>query len=74
MEQSIQIKQWMKVACGMVRCDALDANHPMHPYNQALAQGVIPEEYGIENPRAVEFADYSRADLINEILQLRRML
>jgi hypothetical protein len=74
MEQSIQIKQWMKVAMGVVRCDALDADHPMHPYNQALAQGVVPEEYGIENPLAIEFADYNRADLINEILQLRRML
>lgn len=62
----------MKASCGWVLCDALDGTHPTHPYNQALAQGVDPTEYGIRNPLEEEFESYSRDDLIREIIQLRR--
>lgn len=72
MTQSIKIQKWMRVTMGYVLCEALDGTHPMHPYNQALDQGVDPEDYGIKNPVEEEFELRSRDDLIREIIQLRR--
>jgi len=74
MTQSIKIQKWMRATCGWVLCEALDGTHPMHPYNQALAQGVDPEDFGIKNSAEEEFDSYSRSDLINEIIQLRNQL
>lgn len=74
MTQSIKIQKWMRATCGWVLCEALDGTHTMRPYNQALDQGVDPEDYGIKNPAAEEFGSYSRSDLINEIIRLRNQL
>ena len=70
--QSIQIQKWMRASCGWILCEALDWDHPMHPYKQALAQGVDPTAFGIANPLEEQFADYSRDDLIREIITLRK--
>lgn len=74
MKQAIEIQKWMRATCGWVLCEALDADHPMHPYNQALAQGVDPTDFGIENPLEEQFASYSRDDLIREVIMLRKLV
>lgn len=67
----IQIQKWIKHGSMLVNAECLELSHPMHPYNQALAQGVDPEDFGIEGP-ADEFKDWSRGKLIKEIIGLRK--
>ena len=56
----------------MTNTYALDHDHPMHPYNQIKEQGLRPEDFGINHPLAEEFDNMSRADLIAEVLSLRK--
>lgn len=69
----ITIDKYVKRAGNYVLASSLEPDDPDHPYNQALSQGVIPEEYGIEHPRNDQFKDMSRGELIEEILSLRKM-
>jgi len=72
MTDSVSIKTWHSSGDGlMVNTYALGYNHPMHPYNQVIAQGKRPEDYGIKNPLEEEFASKSRNQLIEEIIALR---
>lgn len=70
----IQIKEWVVRGPMMVRASALEPDDPGHPYQQALSQGVCPEDYGIVHPYAEEFAEKSRGELITEIVSLRKEL
>ncbi len=70
-DKEISIQCWVGKGV-MTNAYALDADHEMHPYNQALRQGVKPEDYGIRNPYEDMFASYDRSMLIAEILQLRK--
>lgn len=67
----IEIQVWIKEGMMLVNCYALNPNHPMSPYNQVLAMGKRPEDYGIKHPYAAEFEDKSREELIEQIVQLR---
>ena len=72
---AIEIIQWVKGrGVGMVRADCLAPEDPMHPYNQALSQGVRPEDFGIEHPRAARFKDYSRERLIEELVAAEKQI
>ena len=75
MIDEIEIQQWWKPGGGMMyNTECLDPDHHMHPYNQALAQGVRPEDFGIQNPYAAEFNDKSREELIEEVIDLRKQV
>lgn len=71
MTKKIAIKQWVRRGSMMVATSALDADDPMTPYNQALSQGVKPEEYGLKHPLDEEFENHSRGGLLREIANLR---
>lgn len=71
-KQSIKIREWVKRGIVFVNTSALDIDDPDHIYNQALAQGVEPEEFGIENPLAEEFKDWTVAQLQKEVIELRK--
>ena len=70
---SIEIKQWYAPGGGMMyNTYGLEPDHFMHPYNQALSQGVRPEDFGIEHPLSERFKEYSRTQLIEKITQLEK--
>lgn len=71
MVQEIQIRKWVKRGSMMINVDSLDADDPMTPYNQALAQGVKPEDYGLKHPLEEEFEGKSRGELLTLIAGLR---
>ena len=73
--EKIEIKVWHKTGGGMmINTECLPVSHPMHPYNQITAQGLIPENYGMVHPHVAEFEKKSRSELINEIVHLREEL
>jgi hypothetical protein len=71
--ESVTIRVWYDVGNGwMINTEALDIDHPEHVYNQILAQGKIPEDYGYVHPYAEEYDAKSRNELIHEIVSLRK--
>lgn len=74
MDKEITIRKWVKRGIMRVATDALDYDDPDHEYNQVLAQGVKPEDYGLVHPLDAEFGDKSRGQLIQEILELRNQI
>ena len=71
--QEVIIKPWISKGGGMmVNAEALDIDDPDHVYNQILAQGQQPENFGYKHPYAEEFGAYSRDQLIHEIVSLRK--
>lgn len=68
--ETVTIKEWYSTGNISIRTDALGPDHPMHPYNQLLAQGVVPEHYGVENPYSERFDGKTRGELIDRIIQL----
>ena len=74
MAKEIEIKMWIGGGGIATNAYALDWDHPMHPYNQAIDQGVEPEAYGIKSPLHEEFEDWSRSKLMREIMELRKDL
>lgn len=46
----IEIRQWTKRGIMFVNTFTLPGDDPDHPYNQAIAQGVRPEDYGLKRP------------------------
>ena len=71
-DAEITVQLWIKEGGMMVNTSAVDIEHPMHVYNQILAQGAIPEDYGYKHPLAEEFDAKSRGQLIQEIVKLRK--
>lgn len=73
--ETATIHEWISSGGGVsIRTDALDHDHPMHPYNQLLDQGVKPEDFGYEHPLTERFKDQSRSELINRIIELEKEL
>ncbi len=70
MKQEISIKQWVRRGKMLYATDALDWNDPAHPYQQALEQGVKPEEFGIQHPLVEKFKNWNRDELIQRIVEL----
>lgn len=74
-DDEVTIQQWIGVGGGrMINSDALSPDHPQHTYNQILAQGKRPEDYGIQHPYAEEFQSKTRNELIHEIVAMRKEL
>lgn len=71
-KDDIVVRPWVHRGSMLVNAEALDIDDPDHIYNQILAQGVEPEDYGYKHPYTEEFGDMSRAQLIKEIVQLRK--
>ena len=70
----IHIKQWVRRGILMVNTDALEFDDPDSPWNQASAQGVDPEDFGMSHPLHEEFKDRSHSSLAREVIELRRDL
>lgn len=68
----ISIVKWVKHGGMLVNTECLEPDHPSHPYNQALAQGVVPEDFGLQHPLYGEFESRTRSQLIDEIISLRK--
>jgi hypothetical protein len=60
----VEVKRWVKRGMMMVNCD--------HTYNQIVAQGKDPEEYGVMHPLYSRFEGKSRSDLIDQIVKLEQ--
>lgn len=70
--QEIEIVVWHRTGGGsMINTNALDHDHPMFPYNQVKAMGLVPEHYGLKHPLKEEYEDKSREYLIDEIMYLK---
>lgn len=58
MSDEIEIRPWINKGGGMmVNAEALDITDPDHVYNQILAQGKKPEDYGFNHPYAELYED-----------------
>jgi hypothetical protein len=73
-KQELHIVKWVQRGRMMVNTEALDYDDPMTPYNQAIAQGVKPEDFGLIHPLAERFAHLSRGQLIDQIVTLEKEL
>ena len=74
MKSEIRIKKWVKRGGMMYATDALDHTDSDHPYNQAVFQGVKPEDFGISHPLEEKYKDYTRSNLIDKIEELQQEL
>ena len=72
MTDEIEIRPWVKRGIMIVSAEALAIDDPDHIYNQIVAQGKTPEDYGYQHPYAHEFEKCSRDQLIHEIVLLRK--
>jgi hypothetical protein len=73
-KQQIKYDQFVSTG-GMFKVNrlCLHPNDPDHLFNYLRSNGVVhPEYYGIDNPKEGMFKDKTRADLIDEILELRQ--
>ena len=70
MKKEISYKVWAKQGDMLVRSEALPYEHPDSVWQQLIAQGVNPEDYGFLHPLEERFGKLSRSDLINKILDL----
>jgi hypothetical protein len=57
-----------------IEAKTLDWNDKDHPYNQIKNQGGNPEEFGYLHPMEKDFAGKSKAEIIEEVISLRREL
>ena len=73
-KQTIQIREWVKRGTMLYKTSGLGPDDPDHPWNQALDQGVNPEDFGIEDPLEEMFKDWSIGRLRREVLDLRKEL
>lgn len=72
MANEISIRQWSKRGMMLINTSALEHDDPDHPYNQALAQGVRPEDYGLKHPLSERFEGKTRDELISMIVALEK--
>jgi hypothetical protein len=72
----IEVPVWWSPGGGVsYRRDCLSPDHPEHTYNYIKTQlGVDPELYGMLHPDAEQYKDYTREQLMGEILTMRRQL
>lgn len=70
--KTIELVVWVKDGEMLVNSSALHHSHPMHPYNQIVAMGLSPEDYGIDHPLEMEYGHLSRGELISKIDELSR--
>lgn len=74
-EREVTIQEWVGHGSGiMTNVWGLEPSHEFHPYNQVKAQGLTPEDYGIEDPFEEMFKGKTRGDLIREVIHLRKEL
>lgn len=73
-ERTVEIRQWIRHGGMLVNAAALDWDDPNHPYNQIIAQGEKPEDFGYRHPLTKEFEGKTRDELIREIAALRKEL
>lgn len=73
---TLKYDKWYTAGGSMysVNRDCLSPDDPNHTYNYLTANGVVPEEYGIQHPYVEEFKEYTRGQLIDEIMKLRKEL
>lgn len=69
--KSVTIRPWVRRGNMLVNADALEHDDPDHTFNQIVAQGRKPEDFGVSHPLDREFDGKSRGELIAEILRLR---
>lgn len=71
---SIEIRKWVHRGTMLVNAECLNHDDPDHPYNQAIAQGVRPEDYGLIHPLSERFAGLSRGQLIQKIIDAEKQI
>jgi hypothetical protein len=74
LSDTISIRCWVKRGVMLINTYALEPDDPDHPYQQALAQGVRPEAYGLVHPDTERFAGKTRGELIEQIRNLEKEL
>jgi hypothetical protein len=65
---------WVTLGTMMYNRECLAESDPNQLYNYLTSCGVEPENYGIEHPLVEEFKDYTRSQIIQELVALRREL
>lgn len=71
--QEVEIREWINKGGGiMVNAYALSPDDPDYVYNQILAQGQRPEDFGINHPYTEQFKEKTREELMSEIVELRK--
>jgi hypothetical protein len=73
-KNEITIKPWIKRGGMLYNTECLDPEDPDHIYNQAKAQGVEPEDFGIPNPLEKEYHQYSKEELVEIIIDLKNKI
>jgi len=74
MGKAISIPVWIKRGGMLMNTSCLPNDDPESAYQYIVRAGGIPSEYGIEDPLEKEFELKSRAELIQEIVELRKEL
>ena len=72
--KTISVYVWVKRGRMMYNNAALPHNDPDSEYQQIIRAGGIPSEYGIVDPVSELYKDKTRAELIQEIVDLREQL
>ena len=65
---------WVTIGTMMYNRECLSESDPNQLYNYLSTCGIQPEDYGIEHPLVNEFKDYTRPQLIQELVNIRREL
>ena len=65
---------WVTIGTMMYNRECLAESDPDQTYNYLTSNGIDPERYGVEHPLVEEFKEYSRSQLIQEIVAVRREL
>ena len=72
--ESVNIKTFVSRGDMLINSACLPIDDPDHVYNQIKAQGLKPEDFGIEHPYAERFKNQSRQELIEQIIHLEKEL
>lgn len=65
---------WVTIGTMMYNRECLAESDPDQLYNYLVSHGIEPENYGIEHPLVEEFKDYTRSQIIQELVAVRREL
>lgn len=74
MAKTIQVYVWVKRGGMRYNTSCLPHNDPDSEYQQIIRAGGNPVDYGIVDPMEEEFKDKTRAQLLQEIQDLRCQL
>ena len=72
--KTISVYVWVTRGGMRYNTSCLPHNDPDSEYQQIIRAGGIPSEYGIVDPVAELYKDKTRAELIQEIVDLREQL